>query len=74
MLILVITDINHTQNVLDDHIPHKLNGHFDENEIYYYHLQSGGMRVGALSAQDIEDLPQDTLRDDAKYKTVRDWV
>lgn len=50
------------EDVLDDDVPDKLDSHLDKDEVDDYHLQAGGVGVGALRAQDIEQLPEYALK------------
>lgn len=40
--------------VLDDHVPDDLDHHLGKNQVDDDHLQAGGVRVGALRAEDVE--------------------
>lgn len=50
------------EDVLDDHVPDKLDSHLDKDEVDNDHLQPRGVRVGALRAQDVEQLPEYALK------------
>lgn len=49
------------EDVLDYHVPDKLDSHLDEDQVDDDHLQPGGVSVGALRAQDVEQLPEYAL-------------
>lgn len=50
------------KQVLDHDVPDELDGDLDQDEVYDDHLQPRGVRVGALRAQDVEQLPEYALR------------
>jgi len=49
------------KDVLDHDVPDELDGNLDEDEVDDDHLQPRGVRVGALRAQDVEQLPEYAL-------------
>lgn len=50
------------EDVLDDHVPHELDGNLNKNQIDYDNFQPRRVRVGALRAQNVQKLPQNSLR------------
>lgn len=52
------------KHVLDHHVPDELDGDLDEDEVDDDYLQPRGVRVRALRAQDVEQLPEYALRRD----------
>lgn len=58
------------EDVLDDHVPDKLDRHLDKDEVDDDHLQPGGVGVGALRAQDVQELPENAL-ETRRYSSIR---